>query len=73
VDTDEVRGYVESLTPKQCEEEGVPLPLTPLDDIADAVMDLIGNEDLAGRVLVWWTGQKRGLIPVGDLGYARLE
>ena len=73
VATDEVRSYVESLTPDQCKEEGVPLPLTTLDEIADAVMELIENEDLAGRVLVWWTGQKRGLIPVGDLGYSRLE
>jgi NAD(P)-dependent dehydrogenase (short-subunit alcohol dehydrogenase family) len=73
VDTDEVRGYVESLTPEQCKEQGVPLPLTTLDEIADAVMELIENEDLAGRVMIWWTGQTRGLIPVGDLGYSRLE
>jgi NAD(P)-dependent dehydrogenase (short-subunit alcohol dehydrogenase family) len=73
VATDEVREYVESLTPEQCEAEGVPLPLTTLDEIADAIMELIEDDALAGRVMVWWTGQKRGLIPVGDLGYARLE
>lgn len=73
VATDEVREYVESLTPEQCKEQGVPLPLTTLDEIADAVMELITDENLAGRVMVFWTGQKRGLIPVGDPGYTRVE
>jgi NAD(P)-dependent dehydrogenase (short-subunit alcohol dehydrogenase family) len=73
VATNEVRVYVDSLTPQQCKEQSVPLPLTTLDEIADAVMELITDDKLAGRVMVWWTGEKRGLIPVGDRGYARLE
>lgn len=73
VATDEVRAYVDTLTPQQCREQGVPLPLTTLDEIADAFMELVTDERLAGRVMVWWTGQKRGLIPLGDPGYARLE
>ena len=73
VATVEVRDYVDSLTPKQRRDQGVPLPLTTLHEIADAVMELITDESLGGRVMVWWTGQKRGLIPVGDPGYARLE
>ncbi|HKV05650.1 MAG TPA: SDR family oxidoreductase [Candidatus Acidoferrales bacterium] len=73
VATDEVKAYVDTLTPEQCKEQGVPLPLTTLEEAADAVMELIRNDNLAGRVMVWWTGQKRGLIPVGDPGYTRLE
>jgi NAD(P)-dependent dehydrogenase (short-subunit alcohol dehydrogenase family) len=73
VATEEVQRYVDSLTADECQEQGVPLPLTTLEEIADGVMELITNERLAGRVLVCWTGQKRGLIPVGDPGYARLE
>jgi NAD(P)-dependent dehydrogenase (short-subunit alcohol dehydrogenase family) len=73
VATEEVQHYVNSLTPDECREQGVPLPLTTLEEITDAVMELITNEGLAGRVMVWWTGQKRGLIPVGDPGYTRLE
>jgi NAD(P)-dependent dehydrogenase (short-subunit alcohol dehydrogenase family) len=73
VATEELQAYVDSLSPEQCREQGVPLPLTTLDEIADAVMELIENEILYGRVMVWWTGQKRGLIPVGDPGYTRLE
>ena len=73
VATEEVAGYVDTLTPEQCKEQAVPLPLTTLDEIADAVMELITNDSLAGRVMVCWTGQKRGLIPAGDPGYAKLE
>jgi NAD(P)-dependent dehydrogenase (short-subunit alcohol dehydrogenase family) len=73
VATEEVQHYVDSLTPEECQEQGVPLPLTTLEEITDAVMELITNEELAGRVMVWWTGHKRGLIPVGDPGYTRLE
>jgi NAD(P)-dependent dehydrogenase (short-subunit alcohol dehydrogenase family) len=73
VATDELRTYVASLTLQQCQEQGVPLPLTTLDEITDAVLELIIDEKLAGRVMVWWTGAKRGLIPIGDPGYAKLE
>lgn len=73
VATDELRAYVASLTLEQCKEQGVPPPLTTLDEVADAVMELITNESLAGRVMVWWTGEKRGLIPIGDPGYVKLE
>lgn len=73
VATEEVQHYVDSLTPEECKRQGVPLPLTTLEEIADAVLELITNERLAGRVMVWWTGQKRGLIPIGDPGYVRLE
>jgi NAD(P)-dependent dehydrogenase (short-subunit alcohol dehydrogenase family) len=73
VATDELRAYVASLTLQQCREQGVPLPLTTLEEITDAVLELIIDEKLAGRVMVWWTGEKRGLIPIGDPGYAKLE
>lgn len=73
VATEEVKSYVDSLTPQQCKDQGVPLPLTTLDEIANAVMQLITDEKLAGRIMVWWTGERRGLIPVGDLGYSKLE
>ena len=73
VATEEVESYVNSLTPEQRRAGGVPETLTTLDEIAGAVMRLITDESLYGRVLVWWSGQPPGLIPVGDPGYAALE
>jgi hypothetical protein len=47
--------------------------LTTLEEIADAVEQLATDETLAGRVMVWWNGQPKGLIPVGDPGFVALE
>jgi NAD(P)-dependent dehydrogenase (short-subunit alcohol dehydrogenase family) len=69
----EVLEYWNALTPAQRPEQGVPEVLTSLDEVADALMELITDEQLAGRVMVWWSGRQRGLIPEGDAGYTRLE
>ncbi len=71
--TPEVQGYVDSLTPPQRKERGVPETLIKLDEIADAVVQLATDESLAGRVMVWWNGEPRRLIRQGDPGYAELE
>lgn len=73
VATEEVQNYVGSLTAEQRREGGVPDTLTTLEEIAGAVLRLITDESLSGRVLVWWSGQLPGLIPQGDPGYAALE
>jgi NAD(P)-dependent dehydrogenase (short-subunit alcohol dehydrogenase family) len=73
VATPEVKSYFDALTPEQRREQGVPAILTTLDEIADAVVQLATDESLAGRVMVWWSGQSRRLIPAGDPGYAALE
>ncbi len=73
VATDEIREYVDALSPEQRRAGGVPETLTTLDEIASAVLRLITDESLSGRVLVWWSGQPPGLIPLGDPGYAALE
>jgi len=64
---------MQRLTPEQRRAGGVPATLTTLDEIAGAVLRLITDEALSGRVLVWWSGQPPGLIPLGDPGYASLE
>lgn len=73
VATEEVCSYVDALTREQRRANGVPETLTTLDEIASAVLRLIRDDTLAGRVLVWWSGQPPGLIPEGDLGYASLD
>ena len=64
--------YVEGLTPEQRTAQHVP-PLTPIEDIVEAVMRLATDEALAGRALAWWSGKRPGLIPAGDDGYTSLD
>jgi NAD(P)-dependent dehydrogenase (short-subunit alcohol dehydrogenase family) len=73
VATDEIREYVDTLDANQRRAAGVPETLTTLDEIASAVLRLISDESLFGRVLVWWSGQPPGLIPIGDPGYTSLD
>src|ERR1051326_6031588 len=69
VATPEVKEYWDPLTPDERRERGAPAVLTSLEEIAQAVVDLITDESLAGRVMVWWSGEQPGLIPVGDAGH----
>ncbi len=73
VATEEVQTYVDSIPPEQRRASGVPDTLTPLTEIAGAVVRLIRDDSLSGRVLVWWSGQPPGLIPQADPGYTALE
>lgn len=73
VATEEVRSYVDPLTPEERRAGGVPETLTTLDEISTAVLRLITDESLFGRVLVWWSGEPPALIPEGDAGYAALD
>jgi NAD(P)-dependent dehydrogenase (short-subunit alcohol dehydrogenase family) len=73
VATEEIARWVEPLTPQQRKAERVPDVLTTLDEIGDAMMQLIRDDTLAGRILVWWSGEPRRLIPVGDRGHGLLD
>lgn len=73
VATPEVKSFWDGLSPQQRREQQVPDVLTTLEEIADAVEQLATDETLAGRVMVWWNGQPKGLIPVGDPGFVALE
>jgi NAD(P)-dependent dehydrogenase (short-subunit alcohol dehydrogenase family) len=69
----EVQTYFDSLTPEQRKAQGVPAVLTRLDEIAEAVVRLVTDESLAGRILVFASGREPRLIPWEDPGYAALE
>ena len=69
----EVLAYWNSLTPDERRQQDVPEVLTTLDEVCDAVLELITNDKLAGRIMVWWNGQPHRLIAAGDAGYAALE
>jgi len=73
VATPEVKSYWDGLTTEQRRAAGAPDVLTTVEEIADAVLLLATDDSLAGRVMVWWSGQPRSLIPAGDPGYVSLE
>jgi NAD(P)-dependent dehydrogenase (short-subunit alcohol dehydrogenase family) len=45
---------------------GVPETMRTPDEIADAVVQLIGDDSLAGRVMLYYEGEKRRLLPVSE-------
>jgi NAD(P)-dependent dehydrogenase (short-subunit alcohol dehydrogenase family) len=69
----EVQEFFDSLTPDQRREQGVPPELTTLEEIADAVVQLVTDERLAGRIMIWRNCQRRRLIALADQGYAAFE
>jgi NAD(P)-dependent dehydrogenase (short-subunit alcohol dehydrogenase family) len=68
----DLQAYVDSLSPEQKSQQGVPTRLTPPAEIANAVLRLASDESLAGRVLVWQSDDEPRLIPWADPGYAVL-
>ena len=68
-----VRSYVDSLSDDQRRERGVPDRLLTPDEVASAVLRLLVDDSLAGRVLLLRNDQPPALIAAGDPGYAALE
>jgi NAD(P)-dependent dehydrogenase (short-subunit alcohol dehydrogenase family) len=65
IGTAEVLAEIEAMTPEERTE--VPeVPTTP-EEIAEHVTELIEDESLAGRVFIWWTGQKPKAVPLDEL------
>ena len=73
VGTKEVSEYVASATPAERAARGAPKTLITLDQIADAIVWLITDESLAGRLLVYWNDEPPRLIAAEDIGYAAAE
>jgi NAD(P)-dependent dehydrogenase (short-subunit alcohol dehydrogenase family) len=65
IGTAEVLTEIEAMTPE--ERAQVPeVPTTP-GEIAENVVELVEDESLAGRVFVWWTGEKPKAVPLDEL------
>ena len=73
VATPEVKEYFDALTPEERAAQGVPPVLTSLEELSDAVVELLTDEKLAGRIMVWWSGQPRRFLKHGDPGHAGWE
>jgi NAD(P)-dependent dehydrogenase (short-subunit alcohol dehydrogenase family) len=68
-----VKAYWDTLTPDQRRARGAPPKLIELNEVAQAVVRLITDENLAGRVLILWDGSRGELIGANDPGYASTE
>jgi NAD(P)-dependent dehydrogenase (short-subunit alcohol dehydrogenase family) len=72
--SEEVAAYVNSLgSAQEREARGVPKTLITLDQAADAVIRLITDESLAGRLYVYWNDEPPRLITGEDPGYSAFE
>jgi NAD(P)-dependent dehydrogenase (short-subunit alcohol dehydrogenase family) len=66
IGTDEVKSEIAAMSAE--ERAQVPDELTPPEDIADAVARFVEDEAMAGRVLLWWSGEEPRLLPVSERG-----
>jgi NAD(P)-dependent dehydrogenase (short-subunit alcohol dehydrogenase family) len=64
IGTDEVKAEIAAMTPE--ERAAVPDKLTAPEEIAEAVARVVEDDTLAGRVLVWWTGEPPRPVPVTE-------
>jgi 3-oxoacyl-[acyl-carrier protein] reductase len=69
----EVASYVESVSPAERQARGIPKTLITLEQMADAVLGLITDSTLAGRLLLYQNDEPPRLISPGDPGYLSLE
>jgi NAD(P)-dependent dehydrogenase (short-subunit alcohol dehydrogenase family) len=66
IGTDEVKAEIAAMSPE--ERAQVPDELTPPEEIADAVARFVEDETMAGRALLWWSGEEPRLLPVSERG-----
>jgi len=71
--SEEVAAYVATVTPAERAARGVPKTLIALDQVADAVVRLVTDESLAGRLLVLRNDERPGFVAPNDHGYAALD
>jgi NAD(P)-dependent dehydrogenase (short-subunit alcohol dehydrogenase family) len=69
----EVATYVAALSSAERQSRGVPQTLITLEQMADAVLGLITDPTLAGRLLLFANDEPPRLISPGDAGYASLD
>jgi NAD(P)-dependent dehydrogenase (short-subunit alcohol dehydrogenase family) len=69
----EVKAYWDAITPEERKQRKIPSKLIELDDLAQAAVDLITDENLAGRALILWDGPRAELISATDRGYVETE
>jgi NAD(P)-dependent dehydrogenase (short-subunit alcohol dehydrogenase family) len=66
IGTDEVKREIAEMSREERAE--VPDELTPPEEIAAAVLSFVEDETMAGRIMIWWTGEEPRLVPVTERG-----
>jgi NAD(P)-dependent dehydrogenase (short-subunit alcohol dehydrogenase family) len=66
IGTEEVKQEIAAMSPEERAE--VPDELTPPEEIAAAVVRFVEDETMAGRIMIWWTGEEPRLVPVTARG-----
>ena len=65
IGTLEVLAEIEAMSPEERAE--VPTVLTKPEEIAEFAVELIGVEEVAGRVFVWWTARGPKAVPLDEM------
>jgi NAD(P)-dependent dehydrogenase (short-subunit alcohol dehydrogenase family) len=65
IETLEVLTEIEAMSPE--ERASVPKVMTKPEEIAALAVELVENEELAGRVFIWWTAREPKAVPLDDL------
>ncbi len=73
IGTEHIKQAIAGMTHQQRREWMVPDVLITPEEIAEAVLRLATDEQLAGRVMVLYGGSPAHLIPLGDPGYGGME
>jgi NAD(P)-dependent dehydrogenase (short-subunit alcohol dehydrogenase family) len=66
IGTEEVKQEIAAMSAE--ERADVPDELTPPEEIAAAVVRFVEDESMAGRIMIWWTGEEPRLVPVTERG-----
>jgi NAD(P)-dependent dehydrogenase (short-subunit alcohol dehydrogenase family) len=66
IGTEEVQREIAAMSPEERAE--VPDELTPPEEIAAAVVHFVEDETMAGRIMIWWTGEEPRLVPITTRG-----
>ena len=68
VETEKVKEALAHTSEEQRSAQPFPPPAAPIhpDELAEAVLGLVRDETLAGRVMVWPDGQRPRLLPTGS-------
>jgi 3-oxoacyl-[acyl-carrier protein] reductase len=64
--TEKVSAEIAKLTKE--ERDRLPGPMASMEEIAEAVLSVIRDDSLAGRVLICWTGTEWELLPAAEPG-----
>ena len=73
IGTHAVMSWISQLSPTECAANHVPTHMITTSEFADLIIDVATRKDLAGRVILSWSGKPPEVIEYGDRGYQSVE